>query len=77
MLKTLRPGFLTVWGPEGPVPHAKTMRMMELMGKEVLPVLREFGKEFDLEDAFEREPGSRRLGAGGSWTPLVNTQAAA
>lgn len=76
VLETLRPGILTVWGPEGPVPPEKTLRMMELMGKEVLPVLREFGKEFDLTDPFQKEPGTRPLPAGGKWEPLVKAQAA-
>jgi alkanesulfonate monooxygenase SsuD/methylene tetrahydromethanopterin reductase-like flavin-dependent oxidoreductase (luciferase family) len=77
VLETLRPGFLTIWGPEGPVPHEKTMRMMTLMGEEVLPALRAFGKEFELEDAFEREPGSRPLPPSGKWTSIVKDQAAA
>lgn len=77
VLQTLRPGILTIWGPEGPVPPEKTLRMMELMGKDVLPVLREFGKEFDLTDPFQREPGTRPLPASGKWEPLVKAQAAA
>lgn len=48
----------------------------EAMGKEVLPVLREFGKEFDLTDPFQKEPGTRPLPAGGKWEPLVKAQAA-
>jgi alkanesulfonate monooxygenase SsuD/methylene tetrahydromethanopterin reductase-like flavin-dependent oxidoreductase (luciferase family) len=77
VLETLRPGFLTIWGPEGPVPHEKTMRMMELMGQEVLPALREIGDELGIEDSFQREPGSRNLAANGTWEPLVRTAKAA
>jgi alkanesulfonate monooxygenase SsuD/methylene tetrahydromethanopterin reductase-like flavin-dependent oxidoreductase (luciferase family) len=79
ILEQLRPGILMVWGPEGPVPHEKTMRMLELMGQEVLPALREIGKELDLEDPFQREPGMRPLAANGQWTSLVgeNTVSAA
>jgi alkanesulfonate monooxygenase SsuD/methylene tetrahydromethanopterin reductase-like flavin-dependent oxidoreductase (luciferase family) len=77
VLETLRPSILTVWGPEGPVPHEKTMRMMQLMGEEVLPALRQFGEELNLEDPFQREPGSRPLPANGKWEPLVKRAAAA
>jgi alkanesulfonate monooxygenase SsuD/methylene tetrahydromethanopterin reductase-like flavin-dependent oxidoreductase (luciferase family) len=77
VLASLRPSILTIWGPEGPVPHAKTMRMMQLMGEEVLPALRQFGEELNLEDPFQREPGSRPLAAGAQWEPLVKTAAAA
>ncbi len=71
MLETLRPGFFIVWGPEGPVPHEKTMRMMQLMGDEVIPAMRDMGKELGLEDAFERELGSRPLPANGKWELLA------
>jgi hypothetical protein len=77
VLESLRPGFFNVWGPEGPIPHKNTMRMMELMGQEVLPAMREMGKELGLEDAFERELGSRPLPADGKWVPLVKSPAAA
>jgi len=76
-LEALRPGIFTIWGPEGPIPHEKTMRMMKLVGDEVLPALREIGKELDLTDPFQVEPGSRPLPANGQWNPLVPTQVAA
>jgi hypothetical protein len=47
------------------------------MGQEVLPAMREMGKELGLEDAFERELGSRPLPADGKWEPLVKSPAAA
>jgi hypothetical protein len=71
ILESLRPGFFSVWGPEGPIPHEKTMRMMTLMGEEVIPAMREMGKELGLEDPFERELGSRPLPANGRWEPIV------
>jgi len=77
VLETLRPGFFIVWGPEGPIPHDNTMRMMTLMGEEVIPALKEFGKELHLTDAFEHELGSRSLPADGKWQPLVKPAAEA
>jgi alkanesulfonate monooxygenase SsuD/methylene tetrahydromethanopterin reductase-like flavin-dependent oxidoreductase (luciferase family) len=35
------PGYLTFWAREGKKPHAATMRGIELLGKEVIPELRE------------------------------------
>lgn len=75
-LERLRPGIFTIWGPEGPVPADKMMRMMKLVGEEVLPALREYGKELDLTDPFERRPGTRPLPPSGKWEPLVPQKAA-
>ena len=35
------PGYLTFWAREGRKPHEATMRGIELLGKEVIPALRE------------------------------------
>jgi alkanesulfonate monooxygenase SsuD/methylene tetrahydromethanopterin reductase-like flavin-dependent oxidoreductase (luciferase family) len=75
VLEMLRPGIFVCWGPEGPVPHEKTMRMMQLMGQEVLPALREIGKELDLTDPFQKEPGQRPLGPNGEWKSVVSQSA--
>jgi alkanesulfonate monooxygenase SsuD/methylene tetrahydromethanopterin reductase-like flavin-dependent oxidoreductase (luciferase family) len=77
VLETLRPGLFVVWGPEGPIPHEKTMRMMQLMGDEVLPAIHDMGKELGLQDPFEAELGARPLGTNGSWEPLVKPEAVA
>jgi hypothetical protein len=71
ILEQLRPGIFTVWGPEGPVPHEKVMRMMTLMGNEVLPAMREMAKELGLDDPFSVKLGARPLPANGKWKPLV------
>ena len=52
------------------------MRMMKLVGEELLPALREIGKELDLTDPFERRPGTRPLPTNGKWEPLVPQRAA-
>jgi hypothetical protein len=77
VMEALRPGLFTVWGPEGPIPHAKTMRMLELMGQEVLPAIQEMGKELGLNDPFDTELGKRPLPANGKWVPLVKPPAVA
>ncbi len=35
------PGYLTFWAREGKKPHEATLRGIELLGKEVIPALRE------------------------------------
>ena len=71
VLEALRPGIILLWGPEGPVPHETTMRMLNVLGEQVLPPLRAAGRALGLEDPFERELGSRPLPAEGGWRPLA------
>ena len=40
-LEELSPGYLVLVGSDGTMPHEKIMRSIELLGKEVLPALRE------------------------------------
>ena len=72
VLDVLRPGILTIWGPEGPVPHENVMRMLQLVGEQVLPEVRAHGEKLGLTDPFQRYPGERPLPAGGRWEPLVH-----
>ncbi len=71
VLEALRPGMFAVWGPEGPVPQDKVLRMIHLMGAEVLPAMREMSKELGLTDPWEVELGSRPLAADGKYRSLV------
>lgn len=71
VLEQLRPGMFAVWGPEGPIPHEKVVRMLELMGQEVIPAMREMAKDLDLADPFETELGARPLAANGQWKSIV------
>ena len=41
VIKALSPGFLHLYGNEGPMSHKDTMRSIELLGKEVIPALHE------------------------------------
>ena len=54
VLSVIRPGILGVWTNDGDTTHADTMRCLELMGQEVLPALREIGKDLELTDPFQK-----------------------
>jgi alkanesulfonate monooxygenase SsuD/methylene tetrahydromethanopterin reductase-like flavin-dependent oxidoreductase (luciferase family) len=64
VLEVLRPGIFSFW-LDGPYKHEDRRRCVELLGKEVLPALREIGKELELTDPFEKKPGTRLLAPGG------------
>lgn len=53
VLETLRPGSLIVWDGDGAMSHEDQMRSLKLMGEEVLPALREMGKELELYSPYE------------------------
>jgi alkanesulfonate monooxygenase SsuD/methylene tetrahydromethanopterin reductase-like flavin-dependent oxidoreductase (luciferase family) len=52
VLENTRPGILALWANDGKIDHADSLRCIELMGKEVLPALREIGRELGLHDPF-------------------------
>jgi alkanesulfonate monooxygenase SsuD/methylene tetrahydromethanopterin reductase-like flavin-dependent oxidoreductase (luciferase family) len=56
VLTALRPGILGVWTNDGTISHKDTMRCLQLMEKEVLPALKEMGKELNLPGPFEQAP---------------------
>ncbi len=41
VVEKLNPGYLLIYGNEGPMPHEDCMRSIELLGKEVIPALKE------------------------------------
>ena len=53
-LSVIRPGILGVWTNDGATTHADSMRCLALMGQEVLPALREIGKDLELTDPFQK-----------------------
>jgi alkanesulfonate monooxygenase SsuD/methylene tetrahydromethanopterin reductase-like flavin-dependent oxidoreductase (luciferase family) len=63
VLEVLRPGIFSFW-LDGPIPLEDRRKCVTLLGKEVLPQLREIGKELGLEDPFTRKPGTRPLEGG-------------
>jgi alkanesulfonate monooxygenase SsuD/methylene tetrahydromethanopterin reductase-like flavin-dependent oxidoreductase (luciferase family) len=55
-LEVLRPGILGVWTNDGTISHKDTMRCLQLMKDDVIPELREMGKELGLPGPFEVAP---------------------
>src|ERR671919_1614917 len=53
VLSALRPGTLGVWTNDGAISLEDTMRCLTLMGKEVLPALRDIAKELEITDPFQ------------------------
>ena len=56
VLETIRPGTIFFWDGDGAMDHDDAMRSLRLMGEEVLPAVREMGKELDLKGPFEVDP---------------------
>ncbi|HLW70072.1 MAG TPA: LLM class flavin-dependent oxidoreductase [Candidatus Binataceae bacterium] len=77
ILETLRPSVFGFFASQGPVSFADRMTNIRLLGQEVLPAVREMGKELGLVDPFQREPGSRPYIAGTQREPLVSLKARA
>ena len=53
VLETLRPGSIFFWDGDGAMNHEDSMRSLRLFGEEVIPAVREMGKELDLKGPFE------------------------
>jgi alkanesulfonate monooxygenase SsuD/methylene tetrahydromethanopterin reductase-like flavin-dependent oxidoreductase (luciferase family) len=79
ILETLRPGVFGFWHHEaGPMmTHDETKKSLRLLGEEVLPAVREIGKELGLIDPYERKPGSRPIAPSGVREPVADMRAAA
>jgi alkanesulfonate monooxygenase SsuD/methylene tetrahydromethanopterin reductase-like flavin-dependent oxidoreductase (luciferase family) len=77
ILETLRPSVFGFFATQGPVSFEDRMTNIRLLGQEVLPAVREYGKELGLTDPFEREPGSRPYTPGTQRDPLVSLKARA
>ena len=56
VLEYLRPGSVFFWDGDGSMSHEDQMRSLRLMGEEVLPAVREMGKELELFSPFEVDP---------------------
>jgi alkanesulfonate monooxygenase SsuD/methylene tetrahydromethanopterin reductase-like flavin-dependent oxidoreductase (luciferase family) len=53
VLEYLRPGSVFFWDGDGAMDHDDAMRSLRLFGQEVLPAVREIGKELELVSPFE------------------------
>jgi alkanesulfonate monooxygenase SsuD/methylene tetrahydromethanopterin reductase-like flavin-dependent oxidoreductase (luciferase family) len=78
VLEVLRPGVFGFWQNDGPISAEARQTSLKLIAKEVMPAVREIGKELGLESPFERKPGERPLPktgvpeSVGSLTPLAS-----
>jgi hypothetical protein len=76
LLEVLRPGIFMIWQNDGPISREDRLNNLKLLGQEVVPAIREMGKELDLKSPFEVKIGERKLAAGakpesiGSLQPL-------
>ena len=53
ILEETRPSILALWGNDGSVNHEDSMDCIRLMGQEVMPALREIGKDLGLDSPFD------------------------
>ena len=58
VLEYLRPGSVFFWDGDGAMTHDDQMRSLRLMGEEVIPAVREMGKELELFGPFEVNPAT-------------------
>jgi alkanesulfonate monooxygenase SsuD/methylene tetrahydromethanopterin reductase-like flavin-dependent oxidoreductase (luciferase family) len=77
ILSVIRPGVFTVFAVQGTVGDKDRLRSVELLGKEVLPAVRAFGKQQELFGPFDRVPGSVKLAPGTKRAPVVDRAALA
>jgi len=60
VLEYIRPGSIFFWDGDGAMDHDDAMRSLRLMGEEVIPAVREMGKELDLPGPFEIDPATNQ-----------------
>jgi len=60
VLEYLRPGSVFFWDGDGAMTHEDQMRSLRLMGEEVIPAVKEMGKELELFSPFEVDPATNK-----------------
>ena len=63
VLENNRVGILALWGNDGRINHEDSKRCITLLGREVVPEIREYAKTLDLKDPFEAEAPVSLAGA--------------
>jgi hypothetical protein len=53
VLEETRPSIYGIWGNDGTVSDEDARTCIRLLGQEVMPAMREMGKELGLKDPFE------------------------
>jgi alkanesulfonate monooxygenase SsuD/methylene tetrahydromethanopterin reductase-like flavin-dependent oxidoreductase (luciferase family) len=74
LLQVLRPGIFIFFSVQGPVSNADRLTSIRLMAEEVVPAIREYAREIDLPDPYERQPGSAALPAETQRLPVVDRE---
>jgi alkanesulfonate monooxygenase SsuD/methylene tetrahydromethanopterin reductase-like flavin-dependent oxidoreductase (luciferase family) len=74
ILETLRPGTFGIFQSQGPVSFEDRMTSIRLLGQEVLPAVREIGRELGIVDNYERTPGMRPYMPGTKREELVSLE---
>ena len=74
LLKVLRPGIFIFFSVQGQVSNEDRQTSIRLMAQEVMPAIRDYAKEIDLVDPFERAPGSAPLQAETQRAPVVDRE---
>jgi len=77
VLEYLRPGSIFFWDGDGAMTHEDSMRSLRLMGEEVIPAVREMGKELDLQSPFEVDPSTGKPAEAGTESTAEASTAAA
>ena len=55
IMQETRPGIMALWGNDGNVSDADARTCIRLLGQEVMPAMREYGKELGLDGPFEND----------------------
>jgi alkanesulfonate monooxygenase SsuD/methylene tetrahydromethanopterin reductase-like flavin-dependent oxidoreductase (luciferase family) len=72
ILSVIRPGSFTFFNVQGVASDQQRNRSIELIGKHILPELREYANSIGLFDSFERAPGSVPLAPGSKRAPVCD-----
>ena len=55
VLEETRPSIYGLWGNDGNISNEDARTCIRLLGQEVMPAMREYGKELGLTDPFEAD----------------------
>ena len=76
VLEYIRPGSVFFWDGDGAMTHEDQMRSLRLMGEEVIPAVREMGKELELFSPFEVDPATSKPLTAAAGAPQPATDSA-
>jgi alkanesulfonate monooxygenase SsuD/methylene tetrahydromethanopterin reductase-like flavin-dependent oxidoreductase (luciferase family) len=71
IMEATRPGIFMIWGNDGFVTHEDSKRCIELLGREVLPAVREIADELGLDSPFDVDAPVSHAAAQGGLQPAA------